>query len=374
LIVPPVLFVMMSAHRLTILMAIILVAFIITIMVLIIAQTLRIRFASRVLGRKFRRVTNAVVLAAIFGGSALLLVVGGVLGAYATGRVGTGSGVTAQLVNLAVSLARSAGLMIPLVPLGILSIYQTRNRGLKEAFLLIILLVLIPTLSLRQYTGYYIIPFTAIFTGLGLWAIIRKMKRTETRFALAAAGLAIAFVSGQLVVNFDLQIQPYIDDTTYTHGLYVHYQTNGTIVSNDGLIGSELFAVSGRPYLPVGGSTTAFQSPELLIFGYLKPGGLRIGQVPFSELTVESDSPYQLLGVQAEADWADLLSHPQDAIPFRLTSVYHPVYLMENWEANGGYFAYGRTYPSPLIASAHQDCYKVFEVSGQTLWYLGDYR
>jgi len=200
------------------------------------------------------------------------------------------------------------------------------------------------------------------------------LKRSETRFALAAAGLAIAFVSGQLVVNFDLQIQPYIDDTTYTHGLYVQYETKGTIVTNDGLIGSELFAVSGRPYLPVGGSTTAFQSPELLIFGYLDSSRLRIGQIPLSELTVESDSPYQLLGVQAEADWADLLGHPQDSIPPRLISVYHPVYLMENWAADGGYFAYGKTYPSPFVTSVHEDCYKIFEVTGQSLWYLGDHR
>src|SRR2546426_753992 len=372
-IVPAVLFVMMSAHRLTILMAVVLVAFIITIMVLVIAQTLRVRFASRVLERKFRRATNGLILASIFGGSATLLVVAGVLGAYNTGRAGLGSGVIAQLINLAVSLARSAGLLIPLVPLGILSIYQTRNRGLKEAFLLVMLLVLIPTLSLRQYTGYYIIPFTAIFIGLGTWAIIRRLNRPAIRVAFAAVSLAIAFVSAQLVVDFDLQIEPYIDDMTYTDGLYAKYETSGTILSNDGLIGSEMFAVSGRSYLPVGGATTAFQSPELLIFGFLNSSRLRIMQIPIYELTIESDSPYRLLGVQAEADWADLLDHRHDAMPTRLISAYHPAYLLENWGANGGYFAYGRTYPSPFVASVHEDCYKVFELPGKTLWFLGDY-
>ena len=174
-------------------------------------------------------------------------------------------------------------------------------------------------------------------------------------------------------MNFDLQAQPYIDDTSYTHGLYAEYQTDGTIVSNDGLVGSKLFAVSGRPYLPVGGATTAFQSPELLIFGFLNSSRLRIGQVPISELTVESDSPFQLLGVQAEADWADLLGHRLDTVPPRLISTYHPAYLLETWEANGGYLAYGHTYPSPFITSVHSDRYKIFELSGQTLWYLGDY-
>ena len=371
-IVPPTLFIMMSAHRLTILMAIVLVAFIVTVIVLVIAQTLRIRFASRVLERRFRRATSIVVLSTIFGGSASLLFVGGVLGAYQKGQAGIGSGFLAQMLNLSVSLARSAGLLIPFVPLGILSVYQTRSKGLKEAFLLILLLVLIPTLSLRQYTGYYIIPFTAIFSGIGLYTVIRKLKKLNAKIAVAAVALGIALVSSQLVVAYDLRIDPFIDNTSYTHGLYVLYETDGTVVSNDGLIGSKIFAVSGHPYLPVGGATTAFQSPELLIFDYVDRTNLRIVQIPLSELSVESDSPFQLVGVQAELDWAEIMNHLPGQTTSKIQLTYHPAYLVENWDANGGYLAYGRRYDSPLVAGAHGSQYKVFEIPDQSLWYLGD--
>src|SRR2546426_7356528 len=70
--VPAILFVMMSAHRLTILMAVVLVAFIITIMVFVIAHKLRIRFSLPVLGGKFLRLTNGLIFSSIFRRSPLL--------------------------------------------------------------------------------------------------------------------------------------------------------------------------------------------------------------------------------------------------------------------------------------------------------------
>ena len=367
---PIVLFLMTSAHRLTVLMSVLLIAFVLTAMILVTAQTLRIRYASLVLGPRFRRATNVAVIASILVVASILLVLGGVLTSYGTGRVAVGSGILAQLSNLAFSLTRSAGFLLPLLPLGVVALYQQRGRGLKEAFLLMILVVSIPILSLRQYTGYYIIPFTAIFIGLGLWFVIRKVKRREVKFAIAALALAVSLVSAETVVSFDLQFQPFIDDRSYTHGLYILYSARGTIVANDGLLGSKISAVSGAPYLPVGGATTAFQSPELLTFGFLDPSDLTIVQVPVTELTLESDSPFLLLGVQAELDWAEILDRPMSSVSTRTWRVYEPRYLLELWDANGGYLAYGKRYDSPFVMSVHAESYKLFEIQGQTLWFI----
>src|SRR6267143_3275988 len=57
-IVSIILVVMMSAHRLTVLMAAVLVAFILTEILLVASRTLRIRYASLVLERRFRRAAN----------------------------------------------------------------------------------------------------------------------------------------------------------------------------------------------------------------------------------------------------------------------------------------------------------------------------
>ncbi len=366
-----VLAVMMSAHRLTVLMAAVFIAFILTEIVIVGVRTLRIRYASLVLRPRFRRTANLSVLIGFFVLSISLITIGGILGSYGTGRAGFGSGVLFELSNLGVSLARSAGFLIPVVPLGVVAVYRQRLKDFKEPFLLMILLVLLPTLTLRQYTGYYIVAVTAPFIGLGIWAIVEKTRRRTTKLAVIAAALAVTVGSANYVLAFDLQAQPFMDNESYVHGLYVLWNTHGTVIGNDGTMASEIYLVSGHPYLPVGGATTPFQSPELLIFGFVNRSLLSIVQISVSDLTLESDSPFLLQGVQAESDWATLLDHLPQTVPGRIWQTYNPQYLAENKAADGGYFAYGRTYPSAFIASVHAESYKIFDSGGESLWYIG---
>src|SRR5438093_6984541 len=346
-----VLTVMMSAHRLTVLMAAVFIAFILTEIVIVGVRTLRIRYASLVLTSQCRRTANPAVLIGFFVLSISLITIGGILGNYGTGRAGFGSGVVLELSNLGVSLARSAGFLIPVVPLGVVAVYRQRLKDFKEPFLLMMLLVLLPTLTLRQYTGYYIIAVTAPFIGFGIWWIVEKLNRRTTKIAVVSAALAITLGSANYVLAFDLQTQPFLDDTTYVHGLYVLWNTHGTVIGNDGTLASEIYLVSGHPYLPVGGATTPFQSPELLIFDFVNRSDLTIVQISISELTLESDSPFLLQSVQAEADWATILGHAPQTVPSRIAQTYHPQYLVENEQAGTGFVAFGNRYSSPFIAS-----------------------
>src|SRR2546426_2968269 len=114
----------------------------------------------------------------------------------------------------------------------------------------------------------------------------------------------------------------------YSLGLYSHTTGRGTWLFTDGLEGARVASVHGRPYLPVGGATTAFQGPELLIFAYLDPRQITIRPLRPGDLTIESDSPFVLEGVQAEADWATMLMSPADSMPSNLVRVYDPSYLV----------------------------------------------
>ncbi|HYS74052.1 MAG TPA: hypothetical protein VEO96_08765 [Thermoplasmata archaeon] len=371
ILIPFVLLLMMSAHRLTVLMGILLIAFILTMVLLAAARTLRIRFASRVLSPSFRRISNAAVFGAFAVVLVAILVAGGVLSQYSSGQLGVGSGVLKELTNFGVSLTRSIGFLSPLVPLGIVVTYRRRAKEFKEPFLLMILVVIAPTLTLRQYTGFYIIPFSAVFIGVGLLWILEKMRFRVLKVAALAGAVVMMSASAVYVVGYDLQSAPYVDDLSYTHGLYVLYNVHDTVISNDGVLGSKIFLVSGHAYLPVGGATTAFQSPELLIFGFVDRSNLRIYPVPLADLTVDSDTPFSLDGVQAEADWVQILDHTPSSVPTSLWTTYSPRYLAESWDTWGGYTAYGKVYGSRFISAVHAENYKIFEIRGQTLWFVG---
>src|SRR5438132_681216 len=146
---------MMSAHRLTVRMGIVLIAFILTSILFVVARTLRIKFASLVLTPSFRRVSNVLVFGSFVVAIVAILFVGDVLGSYSSGQVSVGSGIVSQVVNFGVSLTRSIGFLSPVIPLGVVVAYRRRPKDFKEPFLLMILVVISPTLTLRQYTGYY---------------------------------------------------------------------------------------------------------------------------------------------------------------------------------------------------------------------------
>ncbi len=371
ILIPCVLLLMMSAHRLTVLMGLLLIAFILTMVLLAAARTLRIKFASLVLSSSFRRISNVAVFGAFAVVLVAVLVAGGVLSKYSSGQVGVGSGVVKELTNFGVSLTRSIGFLSPLVPLGIVVTYRRRAKEFKEPFLLMIVVVIAPTLTLRQYTGYYIIPFSAVFIGVGLLWVLEKMRFRLLRVGAVAGALVVLSASAVYVVGYDLQSAPYVDNLSYTHGLYILYNVDGTVISNDGVLGSKIFLVSGHAYLPIGGATTAFQSPELLIFGFVDRSDLRIHPLPLADLTVDSDTPFSLDNVQAEADWVQILDHTPSSVPTSLWTTYSPRYLAESWDTWGGYTAYGNVYGSRFISAVHAENYKFFEIPGQTLWFVG---
>ena len=351
-------------------MAVVVMAFVITMIFVVAAKTVRIRYAAVALSNPFRKTVRLAVLFLFFASSLALILVGGVLSSYQSGRIGFGSGILAELSNLSVSLARSAGLLVAIVPIGAVAVYEFRAKTFKEPFLLITLLLLVPTLSLRQYTGFYIVPFTAIFIGIGLWSILHELRRMETKVAVLVVASVLTLLSAEFALGIDLQTDPALRNASYTNGVYIMHTTDGTIIANDGRTASEIFAVSGRAYLPVGGATTPFQSPELLIFGFVDPSELTIVPVPLNRLTVESDSPFSLLDVNSERDWAEILNSPVGSVPTRIWQTYDPSYLVESWDARGGYLAYGNRYDSPFVRSAHLGSYKVFEIQRQTLWFV----
>jgi len=362
---------MMSFHRLAILMALVALASLAALIVAVAMRALRIQFPSLLLKPMIFRNTSWFALVGILLLSAIMISSTNVLQEYSTGVVATGDSFQVRLLNLFVSLARSGGMLLPFVFLGVVVLVRRRAKGFAESFVVLSLIAFLPTLFLRQYTGFYTIPLTSLFIVVGLDKLLSKVKSHRGTFAMVAAVAAFALVSGQAIVSYDLSQDSSMTFSEYSLGLYSQTTGRGTWLFTDGLEGARVASVHGRPYLPVGGATTAFQGPELLIFGYLDPAHLVIHPLRPGDLTIESDSPFVLEGVQAEADWATMLMSPADSIPTNLAHVYDARYLVTTAEHPYQYYAYGRLYPSELAVSAQATRYAAYTDGDVTLWLLG---
>jgi len=362
---------MMSFHRLAILMVLVAVASVITLIVLVSVRALRIQFPTLFLRPVIFRNTSWFALIGIFLVSIAMIVQGNVLQEYSSGVIVSGDSHVIQMLNLFVSLSRSAGLLLPLAFVGVVVLIRRRAKTFAEPFLVVTLLAFLPTLFLRQYTGFYTIPLTSLFIVAGVDAVLSRIRSNAVRLGVATLIVMIALGSGEAIVRYDLSQDSALTSREYSLGLYSMHTIDGTWVFSDGLEGARSSAISGVRYLPIGGATTAFQGPELLTFGFVNRNQLVIRPLRPGDLTIESDSPFYLEGVQAEADWAGLHASRVDSIPSRIVTAYEPKYLVTDSAHPFSYYAYGKYYQSQLALSAFELRYAVYSDGAVTVWDLG---
>src|SRR5438034_9330286 len=89
---------------------------------------------------------------------------------------------------------------------------------------------------------------------------------------------------------YTLSLHDALPISVFNGGLYLRNAVGKPFLSNSGSLGVQSHAISGLPYLPIGGSTTSFQGPEILAFGFLHPADVRPRLIPLGSLTIEVDS------------------------------------------------------------------------------------
>lgn len=366
------LFLMAAFHRLTVLMSLIALSYLFTGIFLAVYRTLRLRKPELFLGQRFTRRAPTLAVFLVVGVAGGIITFTDVLAGYSTGVVASGNSLWIEILNLGVSLGRSSGILLPVAILGVFAISTRRNKDVTEPLMLLALITFTPLLFLRDYTGYYTVPFTSVFIAYGIIHFARGAGHRRLRFIAVVGVIGLMIASSAAITQYNIRTTSSMPSQTYSLALYVKYTTKGTVLFNEGLIGERVAAIANGPFLPVGGATTAFQSPELLIYGFVNRSGVlqQIFPLPLNELSVGSDSPFELRGVQAEGDWAYILLSPVDNIPAQYAH-YNVTFLMESKWLAGQYTAYGNIYPSKLLQTADQERYVTYEDSSQSMFYLG---
>ncbi len=359
-----------AIHRLGILMTVIVVGSIFAYLIVLVLRILRIRVPRFFLRSFYQRSSSYLALGATAGVVLVMLLGTDILGAYSEGQLATGRSVEVELFNLGISLARSTGLALLFAVLGLFVLARSRNKTIREPFLVVAFIALIPTLFLRAYTGFYILPFVAILGGLALLSTSR-IKRRKSRQFLLALSLAAMMVFSAVVLHYEEGSITVMANNTYSTATYISAMHTPVTISNDGLLGVRVAALSGCPYLPVGGAGTTFQSPELLSYRFFNTKEIyqNLTRIPLADLTLESDSLWVVGSIQAELDWVKIMQSPYDHPKSTLTR-YRPVLYLENRNVGVSFYAYGNTYPSAFAQSAHDDAYLIYESPSESLYYV----
>ena len=368
-----------ATHRLTILLAVVVIAFVVAYVFILINRVIRIRFPRILLSQRVRRWTPRLALMGIIAIVAMMFTNQGILDEYSEGEICAGASLIDQACNLGVSITRSVGLALPFALLGVMELVRQRHKGFMEAFLVFSLLALVPTLFLRQYTGFYILPFLAIFGGFGVAAIVRLFaKRPHARSAIVIASVLAISGSSFAILEFEVGRNTSMSNATYSTALYLNDLPQGNFVANDGLLGIRVASVSARNGLPVGGAGTTHQSPELLIMGAFNVSAVfsREQRIPLTSLTIEDDSPFILVGIDALTAWtADIMKKTADMVSGGLVRQYGMSYYLENDLYRDAYIAFDDVYDGKLDptlvvfpGSVYDTRYRLYDGPGADLY------
>ena len=249
---------LIATHRLAVLLSIVFVSFLAASVALMALRILRLYFPRLVLQNSFRRVAPHLSLLGIIAIAAVMLFGTKVLDQYTSGELASGTQPQVQIFNLGISIARSSGVALPLALAGLVVTTRQWNKTLREPFLALSFLGFIPTLLLRDYAGFYVLPILAILGGLGFWGIIELFKKRPRVVVLVAVTLTLVVASfSTYVLGVEVDRTPEIASTTYDTSLYGKMMgTPYTFISNEGLTGVQFASISGGRILPVGGAGT----------------------------------------------------------------------------------------------------------------------
>jgi hypothetical protein len=371
-----ILFALATFHRLAILMLIVILAYICAYFLLILVKIAKLKMPTLFLRPRARsrmRLLGALGLFVLAGG---LLFGSGVLDEYESGRMVSETSVPVELFNLSVSITRSSGVLAPLVLVGALTLAYQRNKTLKVSFILFVVLAVIPTLHLRRYTGFYIPPFLSLLSGMGVIGIIMVMKnRKKATIAVLVAIVVSSLGLTGVLLDFESENTKYMNMEEYCTGTYAGQFLDGTLFWNSGLTATRVSAVSGQPYLPIGGATVARNGPEQLAFGFMDPEDVHVAQVPIGELTLNSDSPFVAYdSPNAQLDWvlvhSGIIDDPAYPKSTELREQYDIHYALESKSLKGLYAAWARTYYSRFLSTVQYERYKMFESDNVIIWTL----
>ncbi len=364
------LFLLMATHRLAALMLAVVAALFGAAIFVTVAKILRRRYPHVLLNARVQHATPYLAVTLFATVIGVLLFGFGLLQGYGTGEIFNGSGVFDELGNLVVSLARSVGLALLLAIVGVFALSAARNKTFREPFALLSFVALTPTLFLRVYTGFYILPFVAVLGAAGLLYLARSRNRARHAVVIVVA-LLLCLGFSAFVLQYEISNASALSPSTYDLAVYLHtHSWSGTVVSNDGLLGVRVASVSGYPYLPVGGGGTTFQSAELLVYGFVNASQVEssVYPIPWNSLSLDTDSPWFGSTIQSEATWVRIMqsTFPSTAAP---NDPYHVTYFLENTQYSGDYLAYSNIYPSAYAQTVHRNAYLVYADSSESMWY-----
>ncbi len=280
---------------------------------------------------------------------------------YTSGALLTGESSEIVLANFMLDYGSTLGLLTILGLLGVIVLLLHRARTAGESFLLVALLLTAPILYLSQYTPMLLLPFIAVFVGIGAMRLASvRGGHPVVVSLLVILFVAAPFVSVAVVQNWASQGLGPLRSETIQAGLIVRLNSPEVFVSNN-------WTGSYRIWVVAGGAPLAWADPPLILAGKLTAAQLEGPIVLPGGFVLVDDVSLQVQTIETgRRDWTILMAGDLDS-----PAVQH---ILEKYGIE--LFIEDLTYVNtPQLSifsfSVHQQAYCIYRNQQFALWQVG---
>lgn len=314
-----------------------------------------------------------------------------------------------SLANLIISFVGEMGILLVFAALGWIFLIK-KQISFETAFILLTLSLSIPVITERQYIPLFLAPFISITIGYGVYGsyqmlvgtlwdekkynvlnyyygayffvpiygkIVELFKNQRNKLLFTCIFISVVLISS-IIFSTNINSDQYqigtnmpMSEDTYQTSLFISNNINSTLVSNNGLISSQVQAISGKPVLP--SNLQLWYSPDQLIFDFEKAEEIEADLLPFRQLIPPPDVWFKFSGV------SNLKDDYQEVMYFKLNSEssqkiikrYDIEYLLADKRMPDSFISYGRR-PSEFVPSVVENQNKIYDSRYISLYQLNE--
>ena len=271
---------------------------------------------------------------------------------------------------------RYTGVLVFLAIGGFVYLVFKPNKRYEEWSLLSMLLVLTVFIQQQMYMKWFILIFAFLLAGIGFMNLNRlggEKRKYATLSIIIFLLLSVGFSGYFQFLHFHSKpgstIERYMEDNTYTTGLWIKENLEGKGISNDRWIGWRIGATSGFPLLT--GSSSNDQA-----YGFVDVREFTLAKRSVTDEIYWMDGPYQVIaGNPSDEYWQEIMNLEYSSSRVsELLYRFNITHLIENTRTQGRWSSHrGRGFgQSMFLYSIHESEEKncIYDSGNCNIWEL----
>lgn len=271
---------------------------------------------------------------------------------------------------------RYIGILVFLAIGGFAYLVFKSNKRYEEWSLLTMLMFLCVFVFDEMYMKWFILIFAVLLAGVGLTNLnkLREDKEKKKHATLVIVIFLLLSVSFSGYFQFLHEygtgfggIERYMEDSTYTTGLWIKENMDGRGICNSRWIGWRIGATSGFPLLT--GSSSNDQA-----YGFVDVREFELVKVPITSEEFWIDSPYRRVkGTVSDGYWQLIMDKYYISAGYQYIPRFNITYLIEDTRLHGYWISHRGYGPSPFVKVVHDDTNNcIYDSMNINIWCLNE--